>query len=78
MVSKDIKICKICLIVSIDFCALTNFFFFYLFIFIFLKTTKVTSHKLHLPKEKKNRQKIKKESNETGNEKQQKQKTDKS
>lgn len=78
MVSKDIKICKICLIVSIDFCALTNFFFFYLFIFIFLKTTKVTSHKLHLPKEKKTGKRLKKESNETGNEKQQKQKTDKS
>lgn len=60
MVSKDIKICKICLIVSIDFCALTNFFFFTCLFLFFLKTTKVTSHKLHLPKEKKTGKRLKK------------------
>lgn len=67
MVSKDIKICKICLIVSIDFCALTNFFFLLIYLFIYFKKQLKLHHTSCIcqRKKKKNRQKIKKESNET-------------
>lgn len=65
MVSKDIKICKICLIVSIDFCAHKFFLFTYLFIY-FKKQLKLHHTScICQRKKKKNRQKIKKESNET-------------